>query len=226
MSMIDYGAIVIKNGVWQKQDDWYMDMQEAVGWVYPSRIKYPDCKCVDDRGFSDCCKCGLAIHDRRKRSPGYTKEKVVLDCKGSPIYYDENRIDGNYYVYVGDHHFTAAFYMHNSIFCLDGIAKRRLFACNASDGAYKYRRKSATFTISGIKVNVRIILDMLYVCKFTYNNDEYTIVYGYGVNTTAKTIEDIVSFGNGMPRSRYDSVKVRQIMTEFIPELRDCNDKD
>ena len=43
MAMIDYGAVVIKNGKVINKNMFFMNMLEAVGWVDKRRIRHEDC---------------------------------------------------------------------------------------------------------------------------------------------------------------------------------------
>lgn len=55
MAMIDYGALVKINGKIVNEDQFFMDMEQAVGWIDYPRIRYEDCDCkirrIGDRQF-------------------------------------------------------------------------------------------------------------------------------------------------------------------------------
>ena len=48
MAMIDYGAVVIKNGKVINKNMFFMNMLEAVGWVDKRRIRHEDCDVFTD----------------------------------------------------------------------------------------------------------------------------------------------------------------------------------
>lgn len=150
MAMVDYGAILFKNGVFQNRDQFFMDMQDSVGWVDRPRIKYDDCDCKTEIG----------------------------DCKGNKII--NKRIDGNYFVYAGDNHFTAAFYKTYSVFCLDEIKVKTVWGCQSDDGI---NHRSLHFKIGEVNVHIKEINYNVFECRFTYKENQYLIIYGYGIDT-------------------------------------------
>lgn len=168
MAMIDYGAIVIKNGKVVNENQFFMDMLDSVGWTDAPEKFYPDCTCFDKRtGESLCWDC-----DKIKEGG--------LDCKGNRHEYKNNLLRGNYFAYVGDEELTLCFYkswmaVAVNMKRLDGIYPRY----------FEYPSvKSHHYNFNGVNVNVRSIdKNSVLVASFKYNGDFYKVVFGYGIDS-------------------------------------------
>ena len=83
MAMIDYGAILKKNGKIVNRDEFFMDMETAVGWTDYPHVKYEDCDYLDEDGHSDCWNCPRANYIVHKFENGIEEWKdFVSDCRG------------------------------------------------------------------------------------------------------------------------------------------------
>jgi len=181
MAMIDYGAIVIKNGKIINENQFFMDMQKEVGWVDYKEVRYSDCDCINEDGYSDCSKCKRSKKEHHKTEEFGEWDSVICDCRGNSIYI-ENRINGNYFAYVGDIHFTVAVYKYLSIFCVDGKKVFSLWGCRTNNR----NNKSIGFIISEIKISIKKLGEGQYLLRFNYLNNHYNIIYGYGIDSYRK----------------------------------------
>ena len=178
MSASDYGAILIKNGAIQNNNDkMFMDMMQSVGWADYPNIRYPDCSCTDE-GVSYCSDCDKAIKEKFKSSDGQEWERTIADCKNNKIYIP-GKINHNFFAYAGDEHFTVAVYKHLAVFFIDKVRVREVWGCDEED---KIKHKSVHLNIAGVDVHFKKITFNVDRCDFRYKNDSYTIVYGYGLD--------------------------------------------
>ena len=104
MAMIDYGAILKKNGKIQNRDEFFMDMEAAVGWTDNPHIKYEDCDCIDEFGYSNCENCPHAHFTHRSHPELGEWDSYDSDCRGNRP--NGNSIGGNWFVYAGDTDFV------------------------------------------------------------------------------------------------------------------------
>lgn len=134
MAMIDYGAVVIVNGI-QINYDMFQNMKETVGW-------------------SD--------HDRVYRNPSDGEE------------YAHWYMDGNVFAFIGGEDITLGFY-------------KNLCRVTAKDN-YDYLhsvlrgRKSARFEYNGYSYRIREVCDRVHLCSMRYGEDNYNVIYGYGID--------------------------------------------
>ena len=183
MAMIDYGAILFINGV-QQNHEMFMDMQEAVGWVDFPRIRYSDCDCLRTVGGfdgpdyleSNCWECPRSKKERISDD----WENIVGDCKGNQVS-RPNKIDGNYFVYAGDKHLTIAVYKTWFLVMVDGAI---VHTVSESDFYVEFgrNRKSLRFECAGVKFHVRSVGGRQYWLQWSYKDDYYNIIYGYGID--------------------------------------------
>ena len=194
MAVIDYGAVLFKNGV-QQNHEMFMDMLKAVGWVDNPRIKYPDCDCFYDgyqpgAVFSNCEECPRAewIHvDGETQSWDY----VGADCRGNSTHVSGG-IDGNYFVYVGDKHFTAVFYKNRAGFYEDGKRVSYWYGAESSyDRQERWYHKSARLVVGGVSIHIKEIAPNISWARFSYKGDHYDVVYGYGIDHDRNTWNEI-----------------------------------
>lgn len=75
MAMMDYGAVVKINGKIVNENEFFMDMQKAVGWVDYPKVRYEDCDCLDEDGYADCSECP------RRKMKHMSIEEVVAEFK-------------------------------------------------------------------------------------------------------------------------------------------------
>lgn len=188
MAMIDYGAVVFKNGV-QQNHSMFMDMQEAVGWVDYPRVRYQDCDRVcRDGGYEHSdCSCGIEVCPRCQ-IVHHSDEKlgewdeVVGDCKGNPIY-REGKIDGNYFAYCGNKHITVGFYKSFALFVVDGVRVKEYFGANDCEDSYDVpRKRAAQFNVGDVHFHIRCVGCGQWWLQCTIDDSYYDVVYGYGID--------------------------------------------
>lgn len=183
MAMIDYGAVVIKNGEVINKNTFFMNMQSAVGWVDHRRIRHPDCNVFTDPdpllAESNCSHCNRAQFRKHLGSqPGEQKE-LIADCRGEPLPDKTGYIDHNYFAYAGDPHFTVAVYRCSAVICVDGHEKYYLWRMDDKAGR---NRKSLRLSLGGVLLHLKEIEDRVYHMSFQSNGDYYNIIYGYGID--------------------------------------------
>jgi len=193
MAMIDYGAIVIKNGRIINRNEFFQDMKREVGWTDdPFRERYPDCDCFDELGplskrKAMCNNCPRAKHsdevisdDKKEFSPSI----AISDCKGFPLEIDPktNIIDGNYFAYIGDEELVIGFYK-TIAFIYDGIRNKSEGVSNYSfDGEY-ISRKVIKMDLNGARITIRKIGSAQYMLHMIYKENNYRVIYGYGIDS-------------------------------------------
>lgn len=193
MAMIDYGAVVFKNGE-QINHELFSDMMKSVGWVDYPKKRWPDCNYTDSTGHSQCYEeCPRTKKERRVYEDGDYRDEyevVVADCRGKEPKHFKDRIEGNYFAYVGDEHLTICFYRVKSEIIVDKksvLTLWRLFD-NDEQWVYDWNHKSIKIILDDIIIFVKCITeqDNVYHMKFYYNGDYYDIVYGYGIDPDMK----------------------------------------
>ena len=174
MAMIDYGAVVIKNGKVINKNMFFMNMLEAVGWVDKRRIRHEDCDVFTDPDLmiaqSNCEHCSRAkfrVFDDGEKIP-------IEDCHGEPLPDKTPHIDHNYFAYVGDQHFTVAFYKYTSIILVDKAEKKYMWCL---EDATHRKHKSKRFECGGVNIHMKEISDDVYHMSFQYKGDFYNIIY-------------------------------------------------
>lgn len=195
MAMIDYGAIVIKNGkIINSGDDLFMDMESSVGWVdYPFK-RYSDCDCLDDDKYSACEGCPRA-HFEMKEFDGEQYKSYTTDCKDNPINRTMAGIDvinGNYYAYIGNKHITLCFYKFKILVCIDGKIKDEIWM-NFDERVNCH--KSVHLNIEGYDIHIKTVLDCdVYDAHIVIDGDHYHVLFGYGIDPDSRvwnSIKDI-----------------------------------
>lgn len=172
MAMIDYGAVVFKNGFITNECQFFMDMQEAVGWVDRKRIRYEDCDHIED-GCSRCCSCP-------RRTDGIT------DCNGASWAEDQRGIDGNWFAYIGDKEFTVAVYKTQLAIFINGkktVNFAGLYEWSEGRAAFYSNRKVVRLNTPYTQLVIRQLANMVYHAELTYKGDHYHIIYGAGVDS-------------------------------------------
>lgn len=176
MAMIDYGAILKKNGKIVNRNQFFMDMETAVGWTDNPRIKYEDCDCFYD-GESDCMHCPRA--NRKVWDDGF----IILnyDCRGNEP--PRNTIRGNWFAYAGDTEFVVGFYKQCVL--LWTPEREEVIWLNWGQGC----KISHHFNINGIKLHFRAVTECrnVYYGRFHYKGDLYEVVFGYGIDPNQAT---------------------------------------
>lgn len=182
MAMIDYGAVVFKNGK-QINHDMFMDMKESVGWEDHPKNRYHDCDCLTSDGYSDCGECSRSQKNHYSDPELGEWDSVVADCRGNKILID-GKLSGNYFAYVGDNVLTFCFYKYSCVAVADGKIKGRFW------GAEQYTRGRGRMVYRGEIKGTSFCIRLLSwsVCHFSmvYKGDVYHVVYGYGIDANTR----------------------------------------
>lgn len=184
MAMIDYGALVFKNGKLINQNEFFMDMEKSVGWVDIPYIKTPNCDCFrtfNDETYSDCDNCPKAKfemktleYDRKTETYRHT----LSDCMGNSLNYP-NKLNGNYFAYIGNTNFTLAIYKNRIAICID---KKYVDEIWWNQDKNKINHKSFYYTYNNITIHIKTILNGIYLLSVTINNAHYNVIYGYAID--------------------------------------------
>lgn len=180
MAMIDYGAILKKNGKIVNRDEFFMDMETAVGWTDYQKIRYSDCDCING-GYSDCGNCPRANYIHFSDFELGEWDSFVSDCRSNKL--SSNHISGNYFAYAGDTDFVAGFYKQCVLLWYKG--EQRAYWLN-----WDFSKKfSIHLEVGGIKLHFKSITEHknAYYGRFRYKGDLYEIVFGYGIDPSQST---------------------------------------
>lgn len=197
MAMIDYGALVKINGKIVNEEQFFMDMEKAVGWIDYPRIRYEDCDCLDDEGCSDCGECPRR-QTRHHSDPELGEwDSTIGDCRGNKICID-NKLDRNYFAYAGDEDLTVAVYKTVAVFANKDATLRMglwgLYLEGSSDTYEIAARKMVKYLtiqvedkIVSVKIKKIAESSSRYYMRFIYKDNLYELVYGYGIDTDRAT---------------------------------------
>lgn len=184
MAMIDYGAIVFKNGKFINKNEFFMDMEKAVGWVDVPNILYPDCDHTydyDGRCSSDCGDCPRAQYEDRVFEGEHYK-KVTGDCRGNSLHH-ENQINGNYFAYIGNKKLTLAFYKCYFAICVDGKHVKHIWGTRDE---LNHDHMVLRENINGIDIVIKKIAPTIYTLSVVIDGDHYHVIYGYGIDSSPR----------------------------------------
>lgn len=178
MAMIDYGAILKKNGKIVNRDEFFMDMETAVGWTDYPHVKYEDCDCLDEDGRSDCWNCPRANREYEASNSYYW---LVSDCRD--IVPNSKHMEGNWFAYAGDTELVVGFYKQMVMTWYKGEQKVHWLRW---DYAGKY---SIYIEVGGTKLHFKALSKNkdVYYGRFYYKGDLYEVVFGYGIDPTQST---------------------------------------
>lgn len=178
MAMIDYGAILKKNGKIVNRDEFFMDMETAVGWTDYPHVKYEDCDCINEDGYSDCENCPRANREYQVNSNYYW---LISDCRD--IVPNSNHMEGNWFAYAGDTELVVGFYKQQVMTWYRGEQKVHWLRW---DYAGRY---SICFEVGGTKLLFKALSSHkdAYYGRFYYKGDLYEVVFGYGIDPDQKT---------------------------------------
>ena len=182
--MIDYGAVVYKNGHRVNEGEFFMDMLSSVGWVDYPRKRYPECDHVGEDGFSLCDSCPNATFKHYSDPELGEWVSIIGDCKGNPISYRDH-IDGNYFAYIGDEDLTIAFYKYIYLIC----SKEKCINDALSNYSYRTDLKSIHLYVDETKTHIDIknISYRIRHLTMIYKGDRYNVIFGYGIDPSTKT---------------------------------------
>ena len=178
MAMIDYGAILKKNGKIQNRNEFFMDMEAAVGWTDYPHIKYEDCSCIDKDGYSDCQNCPRA---NREYYEDFEYYSLKCDCRG--VKPDSNHMEGNWFAYAGDTDFVVGFYKQQVMTWYKGEQKIHWLRWDYNN------RYSVYLEVGGTKMKLKALSShkQAYYGRFRHKGDLYEVVFGYGIDPDQKT---------------------------------------
>ena len=157
MAMIEYGSVVKKNGK-IIQTEMFMDMKKELGFVINS-IKQSYKETIFDEEY--------------KRTPNHNDYK--------------QRIDGNYFSYVGDLSLLVCVYKCGIVIIDNGKIIKKVE--NLDDNAcLPYRRMSLEFKVKDVVFKLKRLNEESnrYKLRFIYKGDTYEILYGYGVDINSE----------------------------------------
>lgn len=217
MAMIDYGAVVIKNGVAINKNMFFMNMLAAVGWTDKRRIRHEDCEVFTDPdpllAESNCEYCNRAKFKVCNSAVDGEYRLPIADCHGEALPDRTPHIDNNYFAYVGDQHFTAAFYKNTAVLLVDGVEKWYFWGM---DDKADRNRKSRWFECGGVRIHLKEISDRVHYMSFQYKGDFYNIIYGYGIDAFPETWHKIKNRYLGKVNARkVDNLYRRLLNGEF-----------
>lgn len=181
MAMIDYGAILKKNGKIVNRNEFFMDMEKAVGWTDNPRIRYEDCNCIDEDGYSNCSECPRA-HFLNFSDPELGEWRTLeKDCHGQS-FNGSCKMGGNLFAYAGDTEFVVGFYKQMVMIWYKGEQQIH-WLC--SDYNNKY---SIYLEIGGTKLHFKALSNYknAYYGRFRYKGDLYEVVFGHGIDSDQK----------------------------------------
>lgn len=166
MAMIDYGSVVKKNGkIIQKEA--FMDMKQAVDFRIKS-IKQSYKEII----FEDETDEGYKFH--------------------TPKHYDyKNRIDGDYFSYMGDENLLVCVYKCGLTFISHG---RIIKYIGGIDDRYElpYEKMTLDVTIKEINFHIKRLYNQnRYILRFWYKGYLYECLYGYGVDVNKDIWYDV-----------------------------------
>ena len=219
MAMMDYGALLKINGKIMNRNEFFMDMQKAVGWVDYPRVRYTDCNHLDDEGFSYCGECPRAQARHMSDSELGEWDAVTSDCRGNKICIDD-KIDRNYFAYAGDEELTVATYKTGAVLTnKNGSLCIYIWDLVLGDKEKYWEpyinrmARNITVQIGEMPVHIRIKRlgeSRVFYMRFWYKNNLYELVYGYGVDTDKEVWDKI--------KVRYANKKTIKFIDEFWKE--------
>ena len=178
MAMIDYGAVVFKNGV-QVNHEMFMDMEEAVGWMDYLKSRYPDCDCLDEEGYAECGRCPRSKKKHFSHPDIGEWDAVVADCRGETISASDH-LAGNFFAYVGDEELTFCFYKD---WCQIVEKKEKTIELWGADIDYKDGgHQSYRGNANGTNFRIQKIANRICHFSMVYKGDSYHVIYGYGID--------------------------------------------
>lgn len=202
MAMIDYGALVFKNGVQLNEGQFFMDMLDAVGWVDKPRVRYDDCDCINKYGESDCGNCPRRSVKHMSDPELGEWDATTGDCRGAEI--RRGGLDGNYFAYIGDRELTFCFYKTLCVAVLNGEIVAEYYGAQPyTDGfcpksKVRLNAEIPDGMLGVIKPAAHIRIKQLddsrgrvYHFRTRYKDDRYDVIYGYGIDPDKKVWDSV-----------------------------------
>ena len=203
MAMIDYGAVVKINGKIVNENQFFMEMEQAVGWIDQPRKRYHDCDCLDDKGYSDCGECSRRKTEHHSHPTLGEWDTTISDCQGNDIYI-KDKLDRNFFAYVGDEDFTIAFYKTSAVIT---NKNKTLYArlwygfysedLGDTDETAICRKMVRRFEIKTANEIVCLKIKRIgegeskFYMRFIYKHNVYEIIYGYGIDPNKEVWNEV-----------------------------------
>lgn len=188
MSMIDYGAVVIKNGKIINENQFFQNMLNAVGWEdYPGK-RYDFCDFTNEYGHSYCGECPKALSQTVTFDDGFSYENKYADCQGEHFQTFPHTIRGNHFAYIGDRDLTLCFYKNTVKVIVNQLEAQEIWCGIAS------HKVSHRLNINGAQIHIRPVYktdNRVYHCSMSYKGDHYNVVFGYGIDPNMRVWNDI-----------------------------------
>ena len=203
MAMIDYGAVVKINGKIVNENQFFMDMQQAVGWIDHPKKRYPDCDCLDDKGYSECFECPRRKTEHQSHPELGEWDATIGDCRGNEIPI-QDKLDRNFFAYVGDEDFTIAFYKTSAVI----TNKNKTLYARLWYGFYSKdlgdtdvtaicRKMVRRFDIKIGDETIHLKIKRIgegeskFYMRFIYKHNIYEIIYGYGIDPNKEVWNEV-----------------------------------
>lgn len=203
MAMIDYGAIVKINGKIVNKNQFFMDMEQSVGWIDYPRIRYDDCDCINDNGCSECYECPRRKTNHHSSTELGEWDETLGDCRGNKLWID-GKLDQNYFAYAGDENFTVAVYKTQAVFTNKdntlyvhiwyGFYSEELTDKSKWETDRMMVRKfdlAVKDEVVHIKIKRIAESDSQFYMTFRYKGKMYEVVYGYGIDSNKKVWDKV-----------------------------------
>jgi len=139
MALIDYGAVVFKNGVIQNENNFFMDMQKSVGWSSEQKGNY----------YAFVGNERLTVAVSRNACHIFTDKKIFLRCHGMH-FFDQ---------------------------------------CDVLITTNPHIKKVIRFVFDNIGFRIKEITFNVYMLSFSFENNHYNIIYGYGIDPDLRVWE-------------------------------------
>lgn len=165
MAMIDYGALVKKNGILLPYTSFFNNYSTLYGGDLVEEYSERN---DDEFGTIRCLEKSEYVGDESIR-------EFTFNDKNSP--YRFRSVINNYMAVVGDDKFLVAAYK-TGVMIFD--AKQDLGGYSLEDCKFAYILKN---DYANIKIK-KIGNDFVGIASFRYNNDNYEILFGYGVDNS------------------------------------------
>lgn len=121
--------------------------------------------------------------------------------------WEDNEVQPNYFAYIGDEKLTLCFYKFQITVFVDKIEQHELFLYEYAN--YTTNKKSFVIQPSGQKIKVKMISDDVYHITTRIGEDNYQVIFGYGIPYNRKEWEDIKKYKTYLTyreRKRIDNI--------------------
>lgn len=167
MAMIDYGSVVKKNGK-IIQNKMFMDMKETVGFVIDKELTFKS-------------MYRKQLYDEDYNIIGYKDKEQIRTVIPN----------NNFFSYIGDKELLILVYKGTLIFISNGeIIKIQNDLWLDYDLPYELQKLE--FTLNNVDFKIKRLFNQnRYKLRFTYKEDLYEVLYGYGVDINKEYWYDV-----------------------------------